>query len=255
MRIRCLPSALDGSPEHQFATSYLINESVAIDAGPLGFADLADQAKVRHVFLSHAHADHVGTLPIFVENVYEPNAACVKVWGSEHVLESLQSDVFNGRVFPDFLGRAPADAPFLEVEKLETEVAVSVEQLEIVPVPMDHTVPTFGFVVQAADATVLIASDTAPTTRVWEIANQLPTLSAVFLEASFPDRMVAVAEASKHLTPEMFGRETAKLERDVTIIAVHLKARFHEETAAELTALGITELQIGVAGKEYRFSE
>ena len=255
MRIRFLPSALDGSPDCQFATSYLINDSVAIDAGPLGFADLADQAKVRHVFLSHAHADHIGTLPIFVENVYEPTIDCVTVWGSEHVLESLQSDVFNGRVFPDFLGRAPADAPFLKVERLEAEVSVEVEQLEIVPVPMDHVVPTFGFVVQASDATVLIASDTAPTTRVWEVANQLPTLSAVFLEASFPDRMVAIAEASKHLTAEMFGRETAKLERDVPIIAVHLKARFHEEIAAELAALGITELEIGVAGKEYRFPE
>ena len=53
----------------------------------------------------------------------------------------------------------------------------------------------------------------------------------------------------------MFGRETAKLERDVPIIAVHLKARFREETAAELSALGITGLEIGVGGKEYRFSQ
>ena len=255
MRIRILPSAVDGPSESQFATSYLIDDTVAVDAGSLGFADLADQLKVRHVLLSHAHADHIGTLPIFVENVYDPPNDCVTVWGSDHVLDTLHADVFNGRVFPDFLDDSPADAPFLKTERIEAEIPIIVENLEVFPVPMDHTVPTLGFVIQGPDATVLLASDTAPTSRVWEIANQLPRLNAVFLEASFPDRMRDVAEASKHLTPEMFDREAAKLERDVPIIAVHLKARFREETAAQLAALEIDGLQIGVAGKEYRFSE
>lgn len=251
LKIRLLPSAVDGPSTLQFATSYLINGTVAIDAGSLGFADLADQLEVRHLFLSHAHADHVGTLPVFVENVYAGTEDCVTVWGSEHVLDSLQRDLFNGRLFPDLLQEAPPGAPFLNIERLQAEAPVSVEELEILPVPVDHTVPTMGFVVKAGDGAVVIASDTAPTSRIWEISNDLADLRAVFLECSFPNRMGELAEVSGHLTPLMLGAEAAKLERQVPIIAVHLKARFHDETAGELAALGMPNLEVGIPGKEY----
>src|SRR6266478_2567694 len=64
LRVMLLPSAFPGSlaETSQYLTSYLINDTLAIDAGALGiFAGHAEQARVRHVLISHSHADHIAT--------------------------------------------------------------------------------------------------------------------------------------------------------------------------------------------------
>ncbi len=72
MRVELLPSSVPAS-EAQFLVSFLIDDTVAIDAGSLGLlADLDRQRGVRHVFLTHEHVDHIASLPIFLENVYDP---------------------------------------------------------------------------------------------------------------------------------------------------------------------------------------
>ena len=80
-----------------------MNDVVAFDAGPLGLlADLAKQERVRHVFLTHEHLDHIATLPILLENVYSPGPDCVELLGLPDVLDFIHRDIFNGRVWPDF---------------------------------------------------------------------------------------------------------------------------------------------------------
>ncbi|NDC64506.1 MAG: MBL fold metallo-hydrolase, partial [Planctomycetia bacterium] len=72
MRVELLPSSIPVS-ESQFLVTFLVNDEVAIDGGSIGLlADLRRQQRVRHVFVTHEHLDHVATLPIFLENVYEP---------------------------------------------------------------------------------------------------------------------------------------------------------------------------------------
>ncbi|HEU0006253.1 MAG TPA: 3',5'-cyclic-nucleotide phosphodiesterase, partial [Terriglobia bacterium] len=71
--------------------------------------------------------------------------------------------------------------------------------------------------------------------------------------ACFPNSMKRLAETSRHLTPEMFGREVAKMPAAVRVVAVHIKVRYREEVIRELSALGLPNLEIGVCGKEYDF--
>ena len=43
-----------------------------VSAGFEGLGRVERQRRVRHVFVTHEHLDHVATLPIFLENVYDP---------------------------------------------------------------------------------------------------------------------------------------------------------------------------------------
>ena len=82
MKIVLVPSTVmaSGPTHYQFTTSAVINDTIAVDAGSLGFyLSPQEQARIRHVFLSHTHIDHVASLPIFVENAYEGKADCVRV--------------------------------------------------------------------------------------------------------------------------------------------------------------------------------
>jgi ribonuclease BN (tRNA processing enzyme) len=256
VKITLVPSAVGGHGQAllQYLTSYLINDTVAIDAGSLGvFKTPADQARIRHVLLSHTHIDHIGSLPVLVENAYEGKRDCMTIHGSEAVLDCLRRDVFNDRVWPDFISMSSREAPFLRLATLEAGRPLELEGLRITPVAVNHVVPTLGFIVEDQAAGVVISSDTGPTDELWRRANAVANLKAVFLEATFPESMAQLATVAKHLTPSMFAGEVRKLKRPVPVIAVHIKARFYDQMVDELQALGLPNLEIGRAGKSYTF--
>ena len=124
MRIELLPSSIPAA-DTQYLVSFLVNDAVVIDAGAIGLlADLERQQRIRHVFLTHEHLDHIASLPIFLENVYSPGPDCVEVLAAADVLEFLHGDVFNGRVWPDFLQLSSPENAFLRTTVLESMVPV-----------------------------------------------------------------------------------------------------------------------------------
>jgi ribonuclease BN (tRNA processing enzyme) len=227
---------------------------VVIDAGCIGFYQSAqDQARVRHLFITHTHIDHVASLPIFVENAYEGKPDPVTIHATDPVLYSIQTDLFNNRLWPDFIALSDPKAPFLKLERLDPGRSVEVEGLRLTPVEVNHVVPTVGYIVEDATSVVVFPSDTAPTDEIWRRANAFPNLKAVFLEATFPNNLAWLADVAKHLTPALFAAEVAKLHRPATIVAVHLKARFHQQVANELLALGLPNLVLAKSGSTYNF--
>jgi ribonuclease BN (tRNA processing enzyme) len=256
VKVMLVPSSVSaaGAETHQFLTTFLINDTIAIDAGSLGlFGAPKEQARVRHVLISHSHIDHVGSLPLFVENVYEGQSDCVTIYGSAAVLESLRQDIFNGRVWPDFIGMSSPQTPFLKVETLESGKPVEIDGLRITPVAVNHVVPTHGFLIDDGSAAVVISSDTGPTDDIWKLANRTPHLKAVFLEATFPNALGQLATISGHHTPATFARDVQKLKPPVRLIALHIKPSVHAEVVRELEALGLPNLEIRQIGKTYQF--
>src|SRR5262249_48277724 len=140
-----------------------------------------------------------------VDNVYEASGDCVTIHGSSFVLDCLKRDMFNGRVWPDFVGMSSVDNPILKLAELKPKQPVELAGLRIVPIPVDHLVPTLGFMIEDSKSAVMIVSDTGPTEEIWRHANNSVKLKAVFLEAAFPNDMMAIATAAKHLTPALFG--------------------------------------------------
>jgi ribonuclease BN (tRNA processing enzyme) len=255
VKVTLLPSTVTTSATAcQFLTTFLIDDVVAIDAGSLGLlASAEEQARVKHVFLSHTHMDHIGSLPIFIENGLGAGADCVTIHASETVLDCLHRDVFNDRLWPDLFRLAPPDAPFLRVETLRPGIPVEVAGLRITPVEVDHLVPTLGLIVEGPGATVVIAGDTGPTEALWERTNAAANLKAVFLEVAFPEGMAWLADTAKHLTPELFAREVGKIRPGVPVLAVHIKPKFFEQIAGELDALGLDSVAICEPGRTYHF--
>jgi cAMP phosphodiesterase len=254
MKVVILGSS-DRSPHSlQYVSSYLINGTVAIDAGCLGFYRTPrEQRAVRNVFLTHCHADHIASLPFFIENVWDPSPDCPAIYGSRETLDALRRFVFNDVVWPNLELLSERLPPFLKMHVLEPEVAVRVDDLTITPVCVDHTVPTFGYIVEDGSGAVIFAADSGPTERLWGVARTLPRLHAIFMEASFPNRMRRVADSSRHLTPSMFGFEVAKSPEGVRFIAVHMKAPYSEEIRRELAELELTGLEMGECECEYVF--
>jgi cAMP phosphodiesterase len=254
LKVKLLQSIVPAESRRSVTQSLVVDDSIAIDAGCIGYLGaLEEQKAIRHVFLSHSHMDHVASLPIFLDNVYEHGPECPAVYASADTIECLKADVFNERLWPDFIRLSGEESPFLKLIELQAEKPVQVGGVRITPVAVDHVVPTFGFLIEDERATIGLVCDTAPTARIWELLGSARNLAGVFLEAGFPNSYAWLAEKSRHLTPDLLRGELEKLGRDVPVYAVHIKLAFFDTIVSELAALELPNLQVAEPGRTYEF--
>ena len=252
MDIRLIPSAVENTA-HQFAATSLVNDVLAIDAGALGFADLERQKRVRSILITHAHLDHIASLPIFIDNVYAPGPTCPTVYASQHTIDALKAHFFNDVIWPDFFRISGEESPFMRFVPLTPGQQITIENLVITPVALNHVIPTLGFIVDDGTSAVAFVSDTGPTEEIWEAIRRNPRITAVFLEAAFPKSMEWLADEAKHLTPKLFCEEYAKAGRELSVIAVHIKPQVYEPVVTELLGLNLEKLTISQPNYSYQY--
>ncbi|HEX8559636.1 MAG TPA: 3',5'-cyclic-nucleotide phosphodiesterase [Pyrinomonadaceae bacterium] len=258
MRIKLLPSTIDAdgraSPEQRLSC-FVLDGRVAIDAGSLAIGlSEEERGRVRDVVITHPHMDHVATLPVFVDDLFGFLEEPVRVRATPEVCEALARDVFNGTVYPPFQNfdngrtRVMEFVPFREGEEF------SAGGLTFRAVPVSHIVPTVGLVIRGGGRTVAFSSDTSATEEFWRVVNREPRLDALLIEASFPNALARLAEASGHLTPAALRSELRKLAHaDVEILAMHLKPSFRRQIVEELEALGVPRLSAMEPGRVYEW--
>lgn len=234
-----------GEAEGQRLTGLLVNGTVAIDAGSLtGSLTVKEQARLRHIFLSHSHLDHICTLPFYTKNVFGRIEAPVQIHALPETLDALRRHLFNDELWPDFSVIPTPDNPIIRYLELFPEQVLEVEGLRITPIAVNHLVPCVGYLVEDDHSAFLFTSDTAQTDRVYEVASATPNLRLFITEVSFPNAQGWLAEASKHLTPAMLGGELRKLHRDVPVAIYHLTPGDADVILPELEALADARIRL-----------
>ena len=114
MRIRILGCS-GGIGAGSLTSAMLIDDDVLIDAGTgIGDLELSDLDSIRHVFLTHAHLDHIAGLPMLVDRVFDENFETpLTVYAREETLRAIQAHLFNGVIWPDFAKLPSAERPML----------------------------------------------------------------------------------------------------------------------------------------------
>ena len=237
----------------QRLTCFLIDDCVAVDAGSIAIALTNEQrSKVKDVIVTHPHLDHIASLPIFIDDLFNALQEPMRVYATEEVIGLLERDVFNWNVYPRFSDLKNDYGPVMEYVPIPIGKPFSVAHLNVVAVPVNHIVPTIGLIVSDGQKSVAFSSDTAETEEFWKIVNEMKELDALLIETSFPDRMAKLAEVSRHFTPASLDQELKKLTHNgMDIMAVHLKPTYRDEIIEELKALNIPKLSVMEPGKVY----
>ena len=256
MRIQLLPSTFDGqgrATAEQRLTCFLIDDSVAIDAGSIAIALTSVQREnIRDIIITHPHMDHIASLPIFIDDLYPTLKEPVKVYGTPEVIDLLERDVFNWNVYPRFSELTNDYGPVMEYVPIPIGTEFKVAHLTVTAVPVNHIVPTVGLIVSDDQSTVAFSSDTAETEDFWKLVNLAPRLNALLIEASFPNSMSKLANVSRHFTPASLQQELKKLNHNgIDILTVHIKPAYREKVIAELNALSIPNLGVMEPGRTY----
>jgi ribonuclease BN (tRNA processing enzyme) len=256
LKIKLLPSTIapDGcaSPEQRLSC-FIIDGRVAIDAGSIAIGvNDGERESVRDVIITHPHIDHLATLPIFVDDLFAFLKEPIRIHATEEVCELVARDIFNGTVYPPFQNFNNGTTPVMQFVPFRAGEEFRVAHLRVTAVPVKHIVPTVGMVFTDGERTVAFSSDTSETEEFWHLANRQSRLDALLIEASFPNFLAKLADASGHLTPGSLGEELRKLtHKDLDILAMHLKPSFRQQLIKELAALNVPRLSAMEAGREY----
>jgi len=244
MRIRVL-GCHGGELRGCRSTCFLVDERTALDAGALtATLDLPQLASLEDIFLTHAHFDHMRDIPLLCDAIADAPAAPLRVRGTRGCLGTLARSVFNDELWPDFTRIPSPDRPVVSLCPHSEGESVRSGACEFVAVPVRHPVEAVGYVVRSDGAAVAFSGDTGPTDGFWDAARAEPSLRAVFVELSFPDRLRWLADVAGHLTPALLARELQKLRRDVPVLLYHLKPAHLDELRTEVAALGDPRVRI-----------
>ena len=102
----------------------------------------------------------------------------------------------------------------------------------------------------------MYSGDTYETEDIWALAAKTPNLKAAFIETSFPDEMLGIAQISKHLTPALLEKEFKKIGKpELPLYVYHLKPPFSERISEQLAQLDIPNLVVLDEGQELDISQ
>jgi cAMP phosphodiesterase len=252
VRFRIVPSTVDG--RRQLLTTYLINDTLAIDAGAIAIGlQPEEQLRLRSIVITHAHLDHIFSLPLFLTDLFEEIGEPIKLFATQSDFDALRQHIFNQRMWIELEMMKNAGVELVSFRPIKSGESFVAEGLKITPIPVTHTVLTHGLMVEDDRSALLFTSDTGATERIWQAANQCDKLQAVFIDLSFPNRLTELARVSHHHSPATLLEEMAKMKPGVTIYAVHIKAAYRDQVVEEIKALNNPRVIAAEVGREYEF--
>jgi cAMP phosphodiesterase len=254
VKFQLLPSTFDGAgaSSRQHLTCFVIDDSVAIDAGSLAMAvSPLQQNQIRDVVLTHAHLDHIAGLPLFIDDLFSTLTGPVTIHATQPVIDTLERDVFNWSVYPRFSELSNSNGAVLKYEPFGQAEEFTVKHLTIRAIEVNHKVPSTGFLISDRKTTIALTGDTAGTEGFWHLVNRADDISAILLECAFPDELDELAVVSHHMTPRRMKLELQKCERNCPVFVVNLKPMFRESIVRQVAELELSNLTIMEIGKVY----
>ncbi len=244
MQIKII-GAHGGVTKNYHATSYLIDDSLLIDAGSVAQGlDIDDQLKIDHILISHSHLDHVKDLAFLCDNCFGLKDKPFEVYTHKTVRKAIKDHIFNETIWPDFSHLPTKEKPTIRFNDIASEEPLVLGEYTVTPVHVNHPGDAMGFIVEKGDVAVLLTLDTKATERIWEVGKKFKNLKAIFTEVSFPNKLQNIADISDHHSPASMKEELKKMPGEVPVYLGHLKPNYQEELIQEITDLGEPRLHI-----------
>ncbi len=241
MKITVL-GAYGNKAKDKFTTCFQINKNILIDAGNI-INGVKQPEEIKHIFLTHAHLDHIIDIPFLIDNIYEKMSSPLYLYGNKKTLDNLKKYMFNNKIWPDFQNiflsdRSETTIKFIEIKANQP---IKIDNIEILPFKVKHTVETFGYII---NKNVLISGDTS---LCPELTKQIDLYKPkyLFLEVSFPDKLQNIADISGHMTPNDIKNIITNLKYNPDIFLYHIKPNHEDEIKKELETQNVSFLSGG----------
>ncbi len=224
MKIRVLGCS-GGIGQGLRTTSFLINDSVLLDAGTgVGELSLEEMSNIKHIFITHSHLDHVSFIPLLVDSVFENIFDPIVVHAQPATLKALKDHIFNWTIWPDFT-ELPAPAKgVLTFEEMRPGETLKIDGCDFEMIQVNHIVPAVGYRIEHDGKSFAFSGDTSTNDSFWDALNKHKGLDVLVVETAFPEKQLDLAILSKHYTPSLLAADIEKFKHTPDIYLTHLKS-------------------------------
>jgi len=235
MHVRIL-GAHQGESRDMRYMSILIDGRLAIDAGGLTTSlTLEEQLGIEAILITHQHFDHIKDLPMLAHNLWDTKD--INIYCTDPTREMLQKHIFNDEIWPKMDHDTPAGFKVL-YHRVVPDSRFDLIGYHLTAVPMVHTVPTVGYLVEHSGKSVFYTADTRSDDEPsW--VNIRPDL--LIVETTMSNSADEDAYRFKHLTPVALRRELVAFHGKhgyyPRTVCVHINPRHEQQVHKELNAL------------------
>jgi len=238
VKIRAVGTA-GGKSSANRLTTFLVDGVLAVDAGSVCTGlSLEEQLEIQQVFISHVHMDHVGELPLLVDNLALYGRRLV-VYATTESISFLKQNIFNGTIWPDFTQIQVNGQPALRFHPVSYFEPVQAGDYQLTALPVFHLAGSAGCHITRNGTGFVYSSDTGATDRIWAYVNERSDVQAVITECSFPADMEELAVLSRHFSSLSLAGELEKLNGTADVYIYHLKPQFADRIRAEIEHLPV----------------
>jgi ribonuclease BN (tRNA processing enzyme) len=220
------------------ATAFLIDETIAIDAGGLtGGLTIDEQAAIDTILLTHYHFDHIRDLPFIGLPALESSRQ-IEIHCTQLVYDALLKSILNEVVWLNLFRPVPggASAAFAH-RRVSPGTPFAVRQYEVMPLDnRHHPVPVIAYQLTGPDGRrLLYTGDTGPGIRdIWPLVQ--PDL--MITEVTTTNARERIARLAGHLTPALLEAELVAF-RDLKgylprVVVCHVNQLGEAEVHSEL---------------------
>jgi cAMP phosphodiesterase len=227
--------------------SLLIDSVLVLDAGGLTSSlSLSEQQQVRAILLTHHHFDHTRDLVTLGANgAVFPDP--VDIYALSQTLDTVNSCLLDGKMYADFSKWPSKEKPFLRLKVIEPFQRQNIQGYEVLPLPVQHTVPSVGYQVMSQDGKSLFyTGDTGPgLTACWQhIAPQL-----LIIEVSGINKFQDFLRSVGHLSSQPLKEELTQFRQTKgylpRVVVIHIPPQFQGEVEQEVKEMA-RELGINI---------
>lgn len=216
-------------------TSFLVDDDILIDCGTgVGDLPLESLARIDHVFVTHAHLDHVALLPMLADSVAALRSEPIRVYAALGTLDALRRHVFNSEMWPDFTVIPSREAPALSLHGITVGETVQLGARRVLALPAFHGIPALAYCLDSGVGKLVFSGDTAFEPAFVDAVNSIDDLQHLIIETAFADEQHALAEASSHLCPETLTGVLDAIRSSPQVHVCHLKPGADERILSQI---------------------
>ncbi len=217
-------------------TSLLLDDSVLIDCGTgLGDLSLEEMSKLRHIFITHSHLDHIALLPMLLDTVYDSLVDHpLTLHCKQETYDVLSKNIFNWNVWPNFFELPNTETPVIVYESMQSGDCIEFGDKIVKMVDVNHAVPAAAYIINNGTGSIAFTGDTCSNDTFWEALNEEPRMDMVIVECGFTNEDENIARDAKHYHPNALAEDLEKLNHRPELYISHLQPGKEQQIISQL---------------------
>jgi ribonuclease BN (tRNA processing enzyme) len=218
------------------SSSFLVDSCTLLDCGSsVEILSVERMLQVRRVLLTQSHPDHCSALPLLLDCHARHGGAGITLYSQQETIDEIRAGLLRDWVDPVLEKNPDSAEPLLRCQAVEVGDALPLPDGMATPLPAQHTISSIGWLIEGPWRALAYSGDSGPCPAFWHWAANVPSLSDVICEVTYPDSLTEQAIEEGHMTAKLLRPMLDLMPPNVHLWISHLSHAHRQQVMAEIT--------------------